>query len=933
MNKLNLMLASVMLTQCAPAYAGETILYEDAPAWADQVDLKSILAANASSNNFIVVLDRQIRQENGSEHSFADIAVRGHSAEFLPGIGQILRGNWQPDRGDLIIHRLEIIRAGEIINVLEKGKKFEVLRQEKGLDSQQVNGILTATTQIENLKVGDVVRFSFTVTSSNPVLAGRTEAFSALAAQQIEADFDRIRLLWPSKDAVKFKVFGKDVKFSEAVKDGYSIVTLGAFVPEQPKLPKDTPNRYAISPAIMTSGFSTWSEVSKIAALQYQTNGLVQPGSELEGEISKIKSKTQVPLERTALALQLVQDKIRYLYNGLGYGNYKPQSPQETWQLRYGDCKAKTLLLLSILNELDISAQPILVSVSRQDAVVSLLPSFQAFDHIIVKATVDGQTLWLDGTASGTRISDLKDAPPHRYGLPLSLEGSDLQPIEINKPGRPFQKIDLTYDASAGLALPALFDVELRLRDEDATKLRAEQSQGTSEAFKKALNVVAAKYVVDAVVTESSFVFDEIQNEAIIKAKGLSYLDWTKKEGRFELSAWSVIDGKKFEPDRKKPEWRIIPIDVAEAGFYSESTKVKLPGGGTGFTLDGKNALAETVIGRQLERTSDITNDVFNFREDYFLKQYEIKPEEIPTETRKLSRLQKDAVKILAPLGHPDKWQQVRAAQSSKKIDLFKKALDKAVANNPEKDEPYRQRAVFFHLIGDYSQAAKDLAQAIKIEPTADILSWRAGLLRITDENAAIDVFKEAIKLEPTHDDSISELIDIYSFAKKPDMASKVLEDAFAAGLEDEAAEIYRAHISLSSGKTEDAISKMDVLIKDKPNDAYLLGTRCWIKALGNIQLDTALDDCTKSIQLSESPAGTLNSRGLVHFRLGDFDAAIADFDEALEISPDFAAALYQRSLANVKKGNTEASKNDLEAAVFAIKDVARVFNFYGVKP
>ena len=34
-----------------------------------------------------------------------------------------------------------------------------------------------------------------------------------------------------------------------------------------------------------------------------------------------------------------------------------------------------------------------------------------ALDHVLVRATIGGETLWLDGTGSGARYEDLRDTP------------------------------------------------------------------------------------------------------------------------------------------------------------------------------------------------------------------------------------------------------------------------------------------------------------------------------------------------------------------------------------------------------------------------------------------------------------------------------------------------------------------------------------------
>lgn len=72
-------------------------------------------------------------------------------------------------------------------------------------------------------------------------------------------------------------------------------------------------------------------------------------------------------MDRAAAALKLVQQDVRYIYIGLNGGNLSPATAEETWQRRYGDCKAKTVLLLALLRELGIEAEAVLVNNSGAD--------------------------------------------------------------------------------------------------------------------------------------------------------------------------------------------------------------------------------------------------------------------------------------------------------------------------------------------------------------------------------------------------------------------------------------------------------------------------------------------------------------------------------------------------------------------------------------
>lgn len=89
------------------------------------------------------------------------------------------------------------------------------------------------------------------------------------------------------------------------------------------------------------------------------------------------------PLERIVATARLVRDRVRYLAVELGIGGYKPQSADRTASTLYGDCKAKTTLLTSLLGLSGIAVHPLLVNATIRDAVSPDVPSIDAFNHMI----------------------------------------------------------------------------------------------------------------------------------------------------------------------------------------------------------------------------------------------------------------------------------------------------------------------------------------------------------------------------------------------------------------------------------------------------------------------------------------------------------------------------------------------------------------------
>ncbi|WP_163277054.1 hypothetical protein, partial [Klebsiella aerogenes] len=71
---------------------------------------------------------------------------------------------------------------------------------------------------------------------------------------------------------------------------------------------------------------------------------------------------------------------------------------------------------------------------------------------VLVRATIGGKSLWLDGTGSGTRLADLDDTPPFRDVLPLRPGGAELMPLPMRAPARPIMETSLEFDQRAGLS-------------------------------------------------------------------------------------------------------------------------------------------------------------------------------------------------------------------------------------------------------------------------------------------------------------------------------------------------------------------------------------------------------------------------------------------------------------------------------------------------
>ncbi|NDJ60065.1 MAG: tetratricopeptide repeat protein [Chloroflexi bacterium] len=80
--------------------------------------------------------------------------------------------------------------------------------------------------------------------------------------------------------------------------------------------------------------------------------------------------------------------------------------------------------------------------------------------------------------------------------------------------------------------------------------------------------------------------------------------------------------------------------------------------------------------------------------------------------------------------------------------------------------------------------------------------------------------------------------------------------------------------------------------------------------------LEEALEDFTRAIQLSNRFAPAYNNRGIVYAALREYDEAVADFDQALQIDSSFTLALNNRAVISALRGDFDTAIRDLEQAI-----------------
>ncbi|HEY3222001.1 MAG TPA: DUF3857 domain-containing protein [Gemmatimonadales bacterium] len=340
----------------------------------------------------------------------------------------------------LVLHAVRLRRGERVIDQLKPGR-VRVAQRETELEEQIYDASLSVVILLEDVRRGDVIEYSFTRRGTNPVFGSHYTA-QPLMQTDVPVMQRHFRLVWPAGRPLfihprqttlqpTITTAGATTEYEWSARD----------VPAQIADP-DLPSWYDAYAAVQLSDFATWSAVAAWGDSLFPDAEI--PGS-LRPAIEHIRTSSESPEQRTLAALRYVQDEVRYLGIEIGVNSHRPYLPATVMRRRYGDCKDKTLLLITMLRALGVTARPALVSTSYHEHVASFHPTTTVFDHAIVQVELGGRNYWIDPTALYQR-GGLRDvAAWFGSALVLGGGGDSLVPMEGMGGTEPTTDVAVTF--------------------------------------------------------------------------------------------------------------------------------------------------------------------------------------------------------------------------------------------------------------------------------------------------------------------------------------------------------------------------------------------------------------------------------------------------------------------------------------------------------
>jgi transglutaminase-like putative cysteine protease len=533
--------SALALVGVGQARANEAILVAPPPAWA-KPSPPVPAPADASGLLFFERQDLQIRLDAAGQSQFQSYRVKLLHPQALQ-LGNVMLA-WKPTSGAATVHSVAIHRGSQVIDVLDRAQ-FQILRREDRLEQAMLSGVLTASLQVPDLRVGDVLEVSFTIRDADPTLGGSVAGLWSLAEVPLPGHY-RMALGWEPGQEPRTLI---SPALQGALSRGPDGVTIALTNPPPLPVPKDAPPRYAWQRVAEYSDFADWSAVAAKFAPLYAEAAKLAPNSPLKAEAARIRAAHPHEMERAAAALKLVQQEVRYVYVGLGAGNLSPAHADISWDRRFADCKGKTAMLLGLLAELGIAAEPVLVNNSgADDGMDKRLPNPGYFDHVLVRATIAGKARWLDGTLPPVARPNLRPVVPYRWVLPIAKTGAKLKEIVWRPFPEPQQVTLYEIDARKGFDAPAKITTTTLTRGIKGLAEYAQFSALTPDQLTAAFrgNMTGGQFdAIDFV----NWRYDEDNDASVLTISGDGPVDWDDDgDGRKSLS----LPGGGFSPPNRR---------------------------------------------------------------------------------------------------------------------------------------------------------------------------------------------------------------------------------------------------------------------------------------------------------------------------------------------------------------------------------------------
>ncbi len=478
--------------------------------------------------------------------------------------------SFDPTFQKLTFHCVNIYRNGQKIDKLTK-TKINTFQRETNLERNLYDGSLTAILNLPDIRVGDVIEYSYTRKGFNPINKGN---YSSVYYQQYTSAVEKInhRIITDSSKPIQVKPLNGAQEPTIKKTAGIVEYTWNISGTDYYKYDTNSPYWMDFKKRVSISTFTNWENLNNLLVPLYEFDKNLKFPSDIDKNIDDEE-------QRILQLIRFVQDDIRYLGFEGGIGAYKPHNPKKVLAQRYGDCKDKSLLLANLLQNEGVNAYPLLVNTEMKGEFAELLPGLNLFDHCIVHFEFRGQDYHIDPTVKN-QGGDLKNISLPKYDKGLLIKPGTTTIINLRKQKKlPKIKIEETINNDS-IGGNAIFLIKSTYTGSRADYMRDYFKSNTLDNIKNEfINYYSSIYPSIEATQDVRYIDNQRNgiNEVVVEEYYNVNLFWAKDEetGIYSCSSEPLVLESMIEytssPSRKSPYYLGSPFS------YEQNTNIRLP--------------------------------------------------------------------------------------------------------------------------------------------------------------------------------------------------------------------------------------------------------------------------------------------------------------------------------------------------------------------
>ena len=358
---------------------------------------------------------KQIKILNKGGHSYSDVIIFYNTAYET-----------------LSIDSAKTIKAGGETDELNPNKILDV----KATQTMMYTESRYKRFSMPSIEDGCVIDYTFVKTGRNLHLS-RDFWRTFIIEKTIPQDEFRITFNIPKTKKITHKFTKKDPRFKleeSEDEDKYSRTSRFVMKDISPLVPEpNSPSVRELSTRLIVTSIPSWADIwswyTKLSDNARDSN------EEIESIVAEITDGKNTDLEKARAIYDWVSKNIRYVGLELGKHGYQPYKATSIFDNKFGDCKDKATMLLSMLDIAGVKGGSIvLIPTNSMAQVDTSMPTLDQFNHAIATIVIDGKRYWLDTTGGETAFGDIPVSDQNREVFVIGDDKGEFMVIPVQAP-------------------------------------------------------------------------------------------------------------------------------------------------------------------------------------------------------------------------------------------------------------------------------------------------------------------------------------------------------------------------------------------------------------------------------------------------------------------------------------------------------------------